>query len=217
MLFDKLDFYLRNKLKFSRKNFEPDFEINIEALYVKSLLEKYLGEMSFKPDLKVLDIGSKNWCYVRGEWDFFSEKSPNMCLTGIELDAYRLNIELYSRLEIAKGYIKNLKNTTYIADNLLNHKEKYDCIIWILPFVLKPTHLAWGLPTEFFQPKIMLKHAFNLLNDDGIMLIVNQGKYELNSQKKLYNKLKIKFEEKGEFTKEPFKESRFITMVSKSL
>ena len=91
---NSIDFYLRNKLNFSRKNYveknQELIERNLkENFYTKDILEKYL-QKSEKKSVKILDIGSKNWFYARGEYDFFKSFSDDFLLDGIELDAYRL-------------------------------------------------------------------------------------------------------------------------------
>ena len=62
-------------------------------------------------------------------------------------------------------------------------KDKYDYIIWFLPFVLYEPHKYWGLPKKYFYPEKLLDHAYNLLNQNGEMLIVNQGEKEFEVQK----------------------------------
>ncbi|MBQ4647234.1 MAG: hypothetical protein IJB79_07790 [Candidatus Gastranaerophilales bacterium] len=79
MIFDDLkneiDFFIRNLTKFSRKNYEEkNDEVVKENLalnsYIKEVLEKYFLK-SNKANLQILDIGSKNWDYSKGEYEFF--------------------------------------------------------------------------------------------------------------------------------------------------
>ncbi len=145
-------------------------------------------------NLSILDIGSKNWSYVKSEYLFFNSFKKDFILNGIELDSNRLNSNFYSRAEIAKFYSKGLKNTNYISGDLMEHKERYDYIIWILPFILEYPLIKWGLPMKYFKPEKMLLHAFNLLNKGGQMLIINQGQEEYKVQKELNTKLGLNFE-----------------------
>ena len=74
-----IDFFIRNKTKFSRKNFvEKDknlIERNIrENDYYRDVLEQFFKK-NLKQNLKILDIGSKNWFYAKGEFDFFNSFS----------------------------------------------------------------------------------------------------------------------------------------------
>lgn len=221
-----IDFFLRQKFVFSRKNY---FEKNedkegllatpkalerenflvetynleflnsnstrqnyTENLYLIDLLDTYL-KPNHVNDLRILDIGCKNWFYAKSEHAFFKKYCGNLTLDGIELDANRLYSNFYSRKEVAKFYIKGLENTNYIEGNFLNHNEKYDYIVWILPFVVEEPLLKWGLPLKHFQPEKMLEHAYESLKDGGQIFIINQGEAEYDVQKELCEKLSIKF------------------------
>lgn len=196
-----IDFFIRNKTKFSRKNFvENDIKLlernQKENLYTQDILDQYFEKIS-KPNIRILDIGSKNWFYVKGEYQFFQAFVDGFQLDGIEIDAYRLYSNFFSRYEVAKFYTKGLENTNYIAGNLLDLENKYDYIVWFLPFVTKDPLVAWGLPLKHFCPQKLLEHAYNLLENNGQMLIVNQGEKEANIQKQLLEELNIPFEYRG--------------------
>ena len=216
-----IDFFIRNKTKFSRKNF-VEKNANLlerneqENLYTKEILSKYFTK-EHKNKIKALDIGCKNWFYAKGEYNFFKSIANEVILDGVELDAYRLYSNFYSRYEVAKFYTKGLDKTIYIAGNLLDLKGKYDYIIWFLPFVVIKPHIYWGLPKKLFCPQKLLKHAYSLLENDGEMLIINQGKEEANAQKLLLDKLKIPYEELGEVKSEFFEYNykRFGFLVKK--
>jgi len=177
-----------------------------ENLYVLELLEDYIRPKR-KPLMKVLDIGSKNWSYALAEHSFFKKFCHKLVLDGIELDAYRVYSNFYSRYDAAKFYTQGLKGANYIAGDFMEHTGKYDVIIWILPFITPVSHSKWGLPKKFFNPKDMLKKAFNDLKDDGIMIVVNQGKEEYETQKQLFDELEIPYMPCGEF-KSSFAERR---------
>jgi len=205
---NNIDFFIRNKTKFSRKNFKETNEKNIERnkkenLYTTDILEKLLYK-SQKNEIKILDIGCKNWFYAKGEYNFFKNLYEKIQLDGVEIDAHRLYSNFYSRYEVAKFYIKNLENVNYIAGNLLNIYEKYDFIIWFLPFVTINPHKYWGLPKKLFMPETLLKHAYSLLKPNSQMLIVNQGSNEAQIQKQMLDNLGLNYEEKGLI------ESRFL-------
>ena len=244
---NNIDFFLRNKLVFSRKNyyeksenkqnlFKNSFQNEVfeklnskynlellkdttrrnflENLYFLDIFDKYFP--SCKQNSFICDIGSKNWYYAKSEYIFF-EKRGIKKLDGIELDINRLNLNFYSRKEIAKFHIKNLLNTNYLAKDFLLHEEKYDYIIWILPFVSKYPHIKWGLPLKYFEPEKMLVHAYNLLNDKGELLIVNQGENEYNIQKNLIENLNIKAEYFGEIEDifDVFSHKRYCLKIKK--
>lgn len=210
-MFDDLknsfDFYLRNKIRFSRKNFvEKNKDLiernEAENLYTKAVLEQAFSKQN--GNLKILDIGCKNWFYAKGEYEFFSSFCEDFKLDGVEIDAFRLYSNFYNRYEVAKYYTNGLENTNYTAGNLLDLKDKYDYIIWFLPFVLYEPHKYWGLPKKYFYPEKLLEYAYNLLNPNGEMLIVNQGEKEFEVQKELLNKLNIKYKDLGEIKNDYF-------------
>lgn len=156
-------------------------------LYYLKVFDKYLSQKA-KENLSVLDIGSKNWEYVKSEHVFFKSFVKDFTLNGIELDAYRMCSNFYNRYEISKFYTKNLTNTNYIPGDFIEHQQKYDCIIWILPFITKYPLIKWGLPLKYFKPQEMLLHAYNLLNPEGELLIINQGEDEYLIQQELAGK-----------------------------
>ena len=218
---NRFDFFVRNKTRFSRKNFvEKNRELvernMLENEYTKDILSKAFTKRELR-EAKILDIGCKNWFYAKGEYDFFKSFCKKISLDGVEIDAFRLYSNFYSRYEVAKYYTKELVGTNYICDNLLNIKDRYDYIVWFLPFVLIEPHLCWGLPKKCFYPKKLLEHAYSLLNNDAEMLIVNQGEAEADTQKALLDELNIPYKFLGELKSEKFeyKNKRFGFLVTK--
>ena len=165
--------------------------IFLENIYFLNVFDKCLTKIP-KEDLSVLDVGSKNWSYVKSEYCFFKSFSGEFALNGIELDAYRLSSRFFTRYEIAKFYTRDLPDAHYIAGDFLEHKGKYNYIIWILPFITEYPLVKWGLPLRYFKPERMLEHAYSLLNTNGELLIINQGEEEYTIQQELYKKLNLK-------------------------
>lgn len=247
---NNIDYFLRNKLIFSRKNYFENNEEKIELfsskelsereavlnqkydlsylksnstvdnylqnLYMIDLLDKYF-KIDSKNNLKALDIGCKNWFYAKGEYAFFEKYTDNLNLDGIELDANRLYYDFYARVEVAKFHIKGLNGAKFITGDFLKYNEKYDYIVWILPFVFESPLLKWGLPKKYFQPEKMLMHAFNSLEKDGEIFIINQGEVEYEAQKCLCNKLKIAYTELGEVNSDfyDFQHKRYGILIKK--
>jgi len=196
---NSFDFFIREKTRFSRKNYVPNererMRDYLKNLWVLDVLDKYFPAF---PVATILDIGSKNWAYASAEHAFFKTRTENFTLTGVELDAHRLYSNFYSRAEVAKFHIKNLPEANYIAGDLLSITQKFDAIIWFLPFLNEHPHKKWGLPMKHFKPEALLKHAYSLLNPEGAMLIVNQGEDEYETQQKLLQKLNIAYTPIGE-------------------
>ncbi len=218
---NSLDFFLRERLKLSRKNFVEKNEKNLMRNYLENLYTFDILSTSFSTEKKhfarVLDIGSKNWFYAKGEHQFFESFCEDFELDGVEIDAHRLYTNLYSRYETSKFYTKNLPKTTYHCTDLLSINKKYDFIIWFLPFVTMAPLRYWGLPERLFMPKKLLSHAFSLLNEGGEMLIINQGEHEANAQKELFEQLEIKYEEKGIVKSDflEYKNDRYAFLIKK--
>jgi len=193
--------------------------IYLENLSMLEFLENYFDLKEANSELNVLDIGSKNWFYAEGEYNFFKYNSfeKNISLTGIEIDSARLYIDLYSRYDYASYHIRNLENAEYIAGDFLLHQKQYDYITWFFPFVTKEPLLNWGLPLKFFKPLKMLEHAYSLLKPDGTLIIVNQGKNEYIEQENLLVKLDIPYSKKGLFRSNfiDFSFERYVTLVHK--
>lgn len=252
---NSFDFFLRNKLSFSRKNYFEEneskeglfggkcggkcgaldrenfliekYDLNflksnssvqnyLENLYLIDILDKYLQPKT-KEELKILDIGCKNWYYASSEYAFFKKFCDKLQLDGIEIDANRMYTNFFTRKEVAKFYTNNLEGCTYIEGDFLKHNEKYDYIVWILPFVAEEPLLKWGLPLEHFKPEQMLKHAYESLNDGGTLLVFNQGEIEFDVQKGLYKKLNLSYTPIGEVKSEFFNYNiaRYLTIANK--
>lgn len=245
-----IDFNLRQRFRFSRKNYseknepkdglftndcaierekelvekyELDFLKNnstrhnyLENLYTIDLLDKYY-KIQGSDEIKVLDIGCKNWFYAKGEYFFFKKYCNKLFLDGIELDTQRLYSNFYSRGEAAKFYIKGLENMNYIEGDFLTHSGKYDYLVWILPFVFEYPHLKWGLPDKYFEPEKMLRHAYDSFNksNGGKIFVLNQGEVEFEAQKSLCEKLNIPYTAIGKVESEflAYKPARYLIIV----
>jgi len=106
---NKFDFYIREKTRFSRKNYSPrpqnvsdlippsEYDLTIlkhditrincqENLYILDILDKYFNVYP-KDDLKILDIGSKSWNYAKGEYIFFNRHCHHLgiCIVDMRL------------------------------------------------------------------------------------------------------------------------------------
>lgn len=240
-----IDFYLRKKIKFSRRgyflppqnkplsddyeneliekyslqNFRADSSVRnyFENLYITDLLHKYL-DVEFAPELRVLDIGCKDWFYAKGEYYFFKKYCEKLEINGIELDANRIYSNFYSRKEAAKYNIKGLDGAQFIEGDFLAHNQKYDYIIWILPFLFESPLLKWGLPLKFFKPREMLEHALLSLKNGGKLFIINQGEDEYEQQKKLCDAAGIAYASPGKAESRFFKykHDRYIMIINKN-
>jgi len=220
---EKEKFYLK---KYHLQKFKENSTCRnyLENLAVIELLEENLvlchnEEIKQQSCVKILDVGSKNWFYVSGEWHFFKYNNPDqeIFLDGIEIDAFRVYSDFHTRYDYAQFYKKNLANTRYIAKDFLQHKEKYDYIIWFFPFVTEFPLQEWGLPLSKFKPAEMLRHAYDSLNSGGKILIVNQDEKEYVIQEKLIKKLNLSYEKKDDFKNSflEYEHKRYVIIVFK--
>jgi hypothetical protein len=199
-----------------------------ENLYTVKLLEDSLSNQEIdwnKSELKVLDIGSKNFSYATGINNFFGyfnniqNIKREIYLDGVEVDPYRIMIDLHSRYDYARYHIKKLGNTRYLTLDFLEFPQKgYDFITWFLPFIVKEPLIRWGIPMKYLKPVDMLTHAFSLLATGGIMLVVNQLETEKNIQLKIIRQLGLNYsvvEKPYNNNFSPYRLERHITLIKK--
>ncbi|MBS4029460.1 MAG: hypothetical protein KGZ58_12590 [Ignavibacteriales bacterium] len=163
----------------------------IETLTYLDYLTQLLPVNSLQQngELRWLDVGAKNWAYVESIYRLLEKCHSDFILTGIELDANRLYRDFYRRRDYAHSYIEHLPKAKYIAGNVFTHKKKYDVVSCFLPFVFPEPCLKWGLPLRFFSPTEFLSHLVSLLNENGVLLIINQDEDEFIAQGKLFESI----------------------------
>lgn len=179
-----------------------------ENLYILDLLAQHLPQQSLTG--KGLDIGCRNFshlpalsAFLPGAWD------------GVELDAYARYWSGHTRRACGEWIAQQRPHCHYIAGSLLDVHDRYDVIVWVLPFVLAEPLRRWGLPERYFQPAALLRHALGLLKPEGEMFIVNQGEFEADEQRRLLAEAGIPFNELGELHSvfSPFRNQRFGWLI----
>ncbi len=158
--------------------------------YLETMLDNVILNEANNPHW--LDVGSKNFSYAESIYRFLEKQTNDFSLTGIELDAFRIYRDFYSRFDYAQYYIHHLPNATYEVGNILHQRGEYDIISHFLPFIFLEPILKWGLPHSEFAPNKILLHIVSLLKPNGILLIVNQGEDEFEKQKLLIERLNSK-------------------------
>jgi hypothetical protein len=151
---------------------------------------------AIKEPLRWLDVGAKNWAYVPAlntflktfaSWSPLDE--PAYELVGIELDAYRVYANLFSRYDYAMSFTQHMPQAQYLVGDVMVHRQQYHIISHFLPFVVPEPCLKWGLPLSCFQPQAMLNHVLSLLIPGGFLIIMNQGEWERDAQQALFDRL----------------------------
>lgn len=157
-----------------------------ENLIWLELLDAVRHKLDWRPQapLQALDVGCKNFYYaptLKAFWDSYGQPVE---LKGIELDAYRVYRDGYSRADYAAWYAKGI--ATFEAGDALRHRGRYNAISLFYPFVLPGPLVKWGLPLRHYQPAKLLDHLVSLLEPGGVLLVVNQGHGEWTAQQRLY-------------------------------
>lgn len=217
-LLANLDSLERQRLEYLKQHYQLDDWSRlcnqteyIENLYLLDLLDQHLSEPA--SDGPGLDIGCRDFSHLPALTAF--APCP---WHGAELDVDGRYFNGYTRRAYGEWMAKQREGSRYIPASLLALEGSYKTIVWILPFVLPEPLESWGLPTRFFQPLELLHHALELLSDDGVMLIVNQGELEAEAQQKLFASLGIKAKPLGELASvfSPFKKRRYGWEIRKS-
>lgn len=157
-----------------------------------------------------LDIGCRSFshlpalsAFMPGSW------------TGVELDAHARYWNGYTRRAYGEWMAAQRAQCRFIAGSLLQVEGSYDLISWTLPFVLPEPLAAWGLPSRFFEPLALLRHAQKLLAPGGVMLIINQGEVEAAEQQQLLTACNMAFRPLGQLHSpfSAFRQPRFAVLV----
>ncbi|MFC1749511.1 hypothetical protein ACFL2V_11970 [Pseudomonadota bacterium] len=182
----------------------------IENLYVLDLLDQYLTLS--KPHDPGLDIGCRNFSHLPA-LNAFTQYPWH----GVELDGHARYWNGYTRRAYGEWIARQYPDCRYIADSLLNIKGSYSVIYWALPFVTPQPLVRWGLPTRFFQPSALLQKAWELLANNGVMLIINQGHHEAEVQQTLFSHIGIEARSTGALSSifSPFKKTRIGWIIEK--
>lgn len=151
-----------------------------------------------RSSLRVLDVGAKNFEMAPGILAAlrpFVSKASQLELTGIELDAYRVYADGHSRADAAAyfvGFARELGFSAahrFLAGDVCEHEESYDCITWFSPFLTPAPLLRWGLARRHLRPEATLKHVVARLRPGGLLVIVHQEPEEAELQRAMIERL----------------------------
>lgn len=174
-----------------------------ETLGILDLLDR-LPDIDFLPlskiydsTLKALDVGAKNWRYLGAlsVWLQLKQKAQ-IEMTGIEIDAFRLDRNLCSRIGYARTYAELFSNSmlhfSYQASDILDFHSQVDFVTWFFPFLNLNPHRGWGLPKKFFRPSEVFDHVeTQVLKPKGVLILANQGEWEWEIARNGFKKLNL--------------------------
>ncbi len=166
----------------------------IENLDVLHLLDRARSLVAWQPPatpLRVLDVGSKNFYYAAALAAFWSSQSPVASLLGVEVDAYRVYRDGYSRHDYADAYRAGLKGVDFLAADVRAVTGRFEAITLLFPFVIALPLVKWGLPMGLLAPEDILRHVWALLEPGGLLIIANQDETEAAVQDEICDRLSI--------------------------
>jgi hypothetical protein len=158
------------------------------------------------PDGRALDVGSKNGgtlpalhAALPRRWDL------------VELDAHRRYLTLATRRAFGESMVRGFPGCRFVAGSVTTLPGPYAVVTWFLPFVHEAPLRAWGLPPRFFAPATLLRHVVNTLTPGAVLLILNQGEAESETQGRLFTDLGLRAEALGQVDSvlSPFRRARF--------
>lgn len=172
-----------------------------ECSFYQLLLSKGL-ESSLQADV-IIDVGCRNWSYVKGLWQAY----PTAELLGVEVDGNRRYLNLYRRKDLALSYTKALKDFVSNQGRFVEPKvecvfkdfrdvffepflEKRVVVCFFFPFVSKRPCLKWGLPVSFAKFDELVAHCLKL--PKLTILSAHQGDWEYECAEKVYQKFGFK-------------------------
>lgn len=198
---NRIDFYLRDKLRVSLKI--PKSDINhSNAIAIQSEFEEFLRLVNwgkfFNPGsrLRIADVGTRTFAFGPVFERVFKKQHFEMVdVHGFEIDAYRRFTNFRSRADYGRYYASQMENGFYHPMDFLKCNLKFDIIFLLNPFVTKEPLLNWGLPLKAFQPQKLFAHCLGSLKKNGLLILSAPNQEELGESLKILTGLGFKSEE----------------------
>jgi SAM-dependent methyltransferase len=175
-----------------------------ENLYVLEVLDGILP--AHLPAGRGLDVGSKNGAVLPA-----LVAATGRAFDLVELDAHRRYLDLSTRRAHGERLAAALPGCRYRSGSVTSVEEQFAVVTWFLPFVHEGPLRAWGLPARFFAPEALLRHVCARVLPGGVLVVVNQGEAERDTQRGLFARLGLAAEETGliESPLSPFRRPRY--------
>lgn len=155
-------------------------------------------------ELRVIDIGSKDFVYAPALALFLAERSKHFSLIGLELDPYPVYLSLHRRWDagryyanVAQNYFNGRGEVSYRSGDWLseiskgdgtlsNPRKSFDLVTHFFPFLYEDLHSGAGLPIDSFDPR---KSYRATLENSRYGLFFHQGLGEFEDSKKLLKEM----------------------------
>lgn len=138
-----------------------------------------------------LDVGTKNFESAPGLWGALQRGSAlprgALRLVGVEIDAYVIYRNLYSRADAAAYYAGLLPgDARYVPGDVCTVEERFDLVTCFFPFLTPSPLLWWGLPRRLLQPEAFFAHVCARVLPGGLLVVVNHSVEERDIQRGLF-------------------------------
>jgi SAM-dependent methyltransferase len=193
------------------------------SLWYMQMLERGFHEAGVRLGDRVtaLDAGPSNWFYVQPLLALLRHHGAatprEVALDGVEIDAFRIYSNWYSRHDWALAFSQGLEGVRYLAQDVRGYDRPVDVALMLFPFLFPKDHLQWGLPRRALQPAELLRHVAGLVKPGGWLVIANHGAAEREAQHRLLADAGLEIAWWGRhdsalFEPEP---ERYLTIVAK--
>lgn len=132
-------------------------------------------------NLRILEPGCQDFSRLQAIRAYFKRWGRVAKISGLEIDPYPILSNLHSRSDIAHYYLSlpgGNPSDSFGAGDFFQHLDPCQAIFAFYPFVSEHPALAWGLPAEVGNAHAWARSIAANLTDDGIALVVHQGKWE---------------------------------------
>ena len=168
-----------------------------DNVYVLSLLDRFVAAKlpEAARELRAIDVGSKDFRYAFALERFLATSRPeaSIDLLGVEIDGHPVYADLHARADHADAYAAEVEaspragrapsRVRYRVGDFLDVAERAHVVFFFFPFVLRYAIVQWGLPLGHFAPERLFRHAAQLLEPGGLLVVVNHTREELEAQR----------------------------------
>jgi hypothetical protein len=173
---NRLDFGIRERFRWRRPGAPPPSPIDQAlAREVGEFLEcfDWAGLAAFPRELRIADIGAKNFFAAPALDRFFRSRDRNPEIHGIEIDAFRRYRDGWTRRDYGELYAGRIPRGFFHATDFRRWGEDLDLALLLNPFVTPEALIGWGLPLSLFDPESLFRRAAHLLRPRSGCLLVS--------------------------------------------